>query len=90
MVIDARLAAENLAAHDLRFQCEADFLDRVGIRAAFRADSKLGKYPLPDTVYRLGTSSLLLELERRAQILLGESGNALNQRLVFGRLFPVP
>ena len=88
--VDARLAVQDLAAHDLRFQREADFLDRVGVRAAFRADPDFGEYALPDVVDRLGAGLLLLDLECRAQIALGEFRDARDQRLVLGRRRPVP
>ena len=56
--VDARLAAQDLAAHDPRFQGKADFLDGVGLGPAFGADTDLGEYALPDGVYRLGAGAL--------------------------------
>src|SRR5690349_7115261 len=84
------LARQNLATHDLRFQREADFLDRVGVRAAFGAHAQLDKHLLPDIVDGVGTIAFLLDLERRAQVVLGELGDTRNQRLVLRGLLPVP
>ena len=58
--VNARLTIEDLTAHDLRFECKADFLDCVGIRATLAACTNLGKYAFPDIVYGLGTSLFLL------------------------------
>src|SRR5690349_774435 len=88
--VNTRLAAEDLAPHDPRLQREADFLDRIRLGPAFRPDLELLEYSLPDIVDCLGTCALLLDLKRRAQIVLGKSGDAGDQRLVLGRLPPIP
>ncbi len=87
--VDARLPVQDLAPHDLRFQREADFLDRVGRGSSFATDTDFGKYARPDVVDRLGPGLLFLDRERRAQFALREFGDTLHQHLIPGRRRPI-
>src|SRR4029078_10168800 len=65
--IDARLAIEDLRAHDFRLQREAQILHFLRRRTAFLADAQLVEHAGPDRVDRFGALLLLRYAERGAQ-----------------------
>src|SRR6185436_11200606 len=79
--VDARLAVEDLAAHDLRLEVEADVLHGLGSRTTFGAYANGLEYPLPDRVDRFRARLLLLDAERLAQVRLGELVDRLDRGL---------
>ncbi len=88
--IDSRFAVEDLAAHDLRFQLEADFLDCIGFRPAFRTDANFGEDARPDIVDRRGARLLVLHLERGTQIALAQLCDPRGETSVLRGRLPVP
>ena len=64
--VDARLAVEDLAAHDLRLEVEADVLHGLRGWPAFAAYADGLEHPLPDRVDRFRARLLLLDAERLA------------------------
>ena len=88
--VDARLAVEDLAAHDLRLQRKADVFHRIRIRPLIGAYSQLVENVLPDRVDCGGAHLFLLHREGVAQVLLGELLDTRDHRFVLGGGLPVP
>jgi len=88
--VDARLAVEDLAAHDRRFQREGGFLHHVAVGAAFLAHPQRFEDALPDAVDGLRARLLLLDAKSLAQIRLGEFLDPRDERLILLRRLPIP
>jgi hypothetical protein len=91
--VDARLAVEDLAAHDLRFEVEVDFLELVRVDLDADLPGFLGELlggGLAD-LDKAGVARLLLPgAEGLAHVVLGELGDAADERLVLRRGLPFP
>jgi hypothetical protein len=88
--VDARLAVEDLAAHDLGFQLEYGIADEVGIRRVLDAlgqggDGLLGDFAGLDRASLLAGNAIGF-----AQFGFRQFGDAGDERLVPGRGLPVP
>ena len=69
---------------------QRSFLDRVGVRDAFRPDTELGEDPLPDLVDRLGARAFCLSWNASRRSFSASSAMARGQRLVTRLGRPVP
>ena len=90
--VDARLAVEDLAAHDLRFEVEQQIVDLTALRvgAAFRPTPTASTMRFADRVERLRARLLLRDLVGLAQLCFGELRDARDERFVLRRRLPVP
>jgi hypothetical protein len=88
--VDARIARENLLAHDLRFQVEDHVADRARrIRRRIGRQHVRGR-ALVDFLQRLLARLLLAHLVRGAELALDGLGDLGEERLILGRRLPFP
>ena len=87
--VDARLAVEDLAAHDLRPRLKKVSLTRFDVRLRVLGE-ELFERGLADFRQARVARLLLLDRERRAEVLLDELGDARDERLVPRRRLPFP
>ncbi len=87
--VDTRLAVQNLAAHDLRFELEQDVVDfhAVGFHAGF---GQLGRDRCVDFLQLLAAGRLLAQLVSGLQIGQAQLGHLGDQGFVLRRRLPVP
>ena len=92
--VDARLAAQDLAAHDARFEIKEDVFDGNGIRDSGALlcclCSQFG-FDFRGDLAQLGRALLLLaDLVGGVQAVLGRCGHRCDQSLVLGGRLPIP
>ena len=74
--VDTRFAIKDLATHDFRLKCKADFLYCIAVGPTLFTDTDFIKYTRPDGVNRMRARLLFLDLKRRLQVRLGNRCNA--------------
>ena len=89
--VDARLAGEDLVAHDLRFEVEHDVARRALLVRASRRPARTSASTFGDDFLQPLLARLLAaDLVGGAQVALGRGGDLVDQRLVLRRRLPVP
>ena len=88
--VDARLARQDLVAHDLRFELEHEVVDLVGVAGRRVRRDALGGDLRVDVLQPLLARLLGAQLIRFAQRGVGDRGDLGDHRLVLRRRLPVP
>ncbi len=88
--VDARLAVQDLAAHDLRLDVLEDAAHDVAVGGRIGVDDAGVEHALLDVLELLLAHRLRLDAIGLVEVALGEAADLLHQRLVVLRRSPVP
>jgi hypothetical protein len=88
--VDARLAVQDAAANDFRFQIEEVVLDRIDVRRAGGIGGQSSNDFVADFIDALAAHLLLRDAIRFLQLGFGHAGDGGPERFVARRCLPVP